>query len=157
MNENMNMDLLQRIYDWLAQDEYVAYGNGTEELPRFDMSLGIGKEPTATKNFTYCGTACCIAGAAVVFSEGFPDHWWDWLSTKGKAIGYLGIDKDTADTLFTPSFLVHTDDGEVTEFLKVATPDMAATAVGILMNTREFHEEDWIDIVEAHGYEVANV
>lgn len=156
MNENMNMDLLQRLYDWLSQGGEVVYEDDTEELLRFDMSVGIEKGPKG-ENFNDCGTACCIAGAAVILSEGVPDCWWSWLSIKLKAIEYLEIDKDTADNLFYPEVQVYSDDGEVVDLIKVATPDMAATAVGILMNTREFHEEDWIDIVEAHGYEVANV
>ncbi|MCG7629014.1 hypothetical protein MHM88_14480 [Epibacterium sp. MM17-32] len=105
----MNIQLLTEIRDWLAAGAPEDQAHGFE----FDMWRWLEVETTDTPQ-GWCGTACCIAGAALVFGdlpnitatvEGFapgqPLVPFDY-HTSDLAAELLDIDGLTAEKLFEP-------------------------------------------------------
>lgn len=102
----MNTALLLRIRDWLL--------NADGSVWDFDMNTFIRAQATEDG---WCGTACCIAGAALILED--PDYVTDALHDKSQdvPVGYefecddpveelaaelLDLDRLTAEHLFFP-------------------------------------------------------
>lgn len=102
----MNITLLTEIRDWLA--------DGAPGDWDFDMSVYFEAQRTGP---SWCGTACCIAGAALLFGDrdcveitldnmcsSYQDgeHFWWMEDVDDLAAELLGLDADTAIRLFNP-------------------------------------------------------
>jgi len=98
---DLNIALLDKIATWLEGGAQHVDANGAPI--QFDMSTGL----------TACGSSCCIAGAAVQFSEVWEDFRvlgeYDgdedelpWDKTFDQAAETLGVTLDVADALFLP-------------------------------------------------------
>jgi hypothetical protein len=101
MTRTLNIPLLNTIIDWLAA--------GAPHTPAgfgFDLDKGIFRtfDEDASEG---CGTTCCIAGAAIAFSD--PNYMQlvpecgdeaDWGKVQRRAAKLLGINGKAAMSLF---------------------------------------------------------
>lgn len=130
----MNTDLLLRIRDWLVAD---CPGDWD-----FDMEIFIEAQTTPSG---WCGTACCIAGAALLFGD--PEclevtldnmcstyqagtHFWWSDNVETLAAELLGLDEETATRLFLP-WSVYFDD----PLPPSLPPSLAARVIDNLIET----------------------
>lgn len=102
----MNTALLTEIKEWLEE--------GAPGDWDFDMTVYFEAERTSS---SWCGTACCIAGAALLFGDpecvevtldnmsstySSGQHFW-WMDNVDElAAELLGLDPQTASELFAP-------------------------------------------------------
>lgn len=111
---SMNVKVLERVADWLERGAPHEQARGM----KFDMlpMIAVTKDTATSEN--WCGTACCIAGAAITFED--PQlvvklaksghaierqdlgdevlNVWIWQ----EAIELIGIEEDKAAMLFAP-------------------------------------------------------
>lgn len=108
----MNVKLLERIATWLE--------NGAVEVDRFGNPIEFNMAVGVKSGHEDCGTACCIAGAAVQFVnpvmiQGYfenneADFDWEgmtempWSSVQEAAWLYTGLDRQLASQLFEPQY-----------------------------------------------------
>lgn len=95
---------LGKVQQWLeaGAPHVEVFDNGEQLLPitTFDMYETVGRSGD-------CGTACCIAGAVVQFSDPldvrstFSPQYYTGFGAKAAAL--LDISQDDADSMFVPS------------------------------------------------------
>lgn len=128
----MNIDRLTEIADWLDQ--------GAPEkahVTKFDMANFI---EDAGKPNSGCGTACCIAGAAIQFSRAIPFESYSQAMEStdldegfvDEAASILDLEIDQAEALF---YARNTGD------LRSISPAWAARCIRKLIATGEV---DWV-------------
>lgn len=130
----MNIELLDRIATWLEADAPETEARGMT----FNMRPQVLVEPDADLDpDNWCGTACCIAGAAVTFADPgyiarriYPGA--DEIFVWDHAVKLLGISHDQARWLFAP-FDCDSDAPRAFEI----TPEMAAATIRHLIQTGE--------------------
>lgn len=130
----MNTTLLQEIKAWLEE--------GAPGDWDFDMQVYFEAERTEED---WCGTACCIAGAALLFGDrecveitldnmcsGYDagQHFWWMDNVDDLAAELLGLDADTASQLFNP--WSHNLDNPLPDHLP---PSHAARVIDHLLKT----------------------
>lgn len=122
----LNIPLLTNIRNWIASDRPMVLPLKGEDIDvHFDMGFVFSE-----KGSGYCGSVCCIAGAALAMDDGasyaLEMTAEDWAE---KAAFLLGIkDFDDAERLFIPDSFTHSglrefDLGEVTNEWAVAVLD----------------------------------
>ena len=106
----MNTALLTEIRDWILTEKPASHGF------EFDMQMWVVAHTTDNSGH-WCGTTCCIAGAALLFSD--PDYISSHLSDEAQHYGEdeeitldegienlaaeaLGLPLKTAEQLFNP-------------------------------------------------------
>ena len=155
---SMNVKVLERVADWLERGAPHEQARGM----RFDMMpmIAVTKDTATSEN--WCGTACCIAGAAITFED--PQlvvklaksghavyrqdlgddvlNVWVWE----EAIELTGLDKRQASLLFAPGDEDEDDlvgtipDVDVTAWpfsYQTITPAWAAATIRHLIATGE--------------------
>lgn len=122
----LNVQLLDRIASWLENGAVHELPDGS--VLTFNMQNWMGP--------TDCGTAACIAGAAIAFAD--PEAVADiahnpWpmkeLQVPDRARGLLGLNRDEAYALFQPEADVEGLD------VDEVTPELAAITIRNLITT----------------------
>lgn len=136
----MNHDLLNRIATWLeagAPHETAPNGSG------FNMVIAHHPAYEAWRDGEYvddpdCGSACCIAGAAIQFAGLLVPEQENQADPRGliyrKAAKLLGLSMNTAISLFFP------DEDQFGGLYEDITPQEAA---GVIRHLQKTGEVDW--------------
>lgn len=135
---NLNLIALETVAVWLEA--------GAPHGPTFDMSPIIEVPPEANANAkagNWCGTSCCIAGAAMLFMkpeviiarlQGSDPAYDVDIAVWHEASQLLGLNPDEAGILFAPW---NQEECDYRPYAEDITPERAAKTIRHLMATGE--------------------